>query len=35
MGERACLREFCPACDAPATTAEEACPDCGADLGGR
>lgn len=32
MGDRACWREFCPECDAPVTTVDEECPDCGADL---
>jgi len=32
MGERACYLEFCPACDAPVTMADERCPDCGEPL---
>ncbi|MFA9515930.1 zinc ribbon domain-containing protein [Halopenitus sp. H-Gu1] len=32
MGEPPCDRIFCPACDAPATTNDETCPDCGATL---
>lgn len=32
MGDPACHRVFCPACDAPATTADEECPECGRSL---
>lgn len=32
MGERACYRAFCPECDAPMTTVEDTCPDCGASV---
>ncbi|WP_157744241.1 zinc ribbon domain-containing protein [Halopenitus persicus] len=32
MGDRPCDRVFCPACDAPATTRDAECPDCGAVL---
>ena len=32
MCERACYLEFCPACDAQVTIADEECPDCGTDL---
>jgi hypothetical protein len=34
MGDRACYLEFCPACDASVSVADEACPDCGAALDG-
>lgn len=29
MGDPACHRVYCPACDLAVTTAEEECPDCG------
>lgn len=32
MGEDTCYRDFCPACDAPVSVADEQCPDCGAEL---
>jgi len=32
MGERACYRVFCPACDAPVTVVDAFCPDCGAPI---
>ena len=32
MGERACYRDFCPACDASVTVVDDTCPDCGARL---
>ncbi|WP_280536899.1 zinc ribbon domain-containing protein [Halopenitus sp. POP-27] len=32
MGDRPCDRVFCPTCDAPATTSDETCPDCGTPL---
>jgi predicted amidophosphoribosyltransferase len=32
MGDRACYRDFCPACDGPVTVVDETCPDCGARL---
>ncbi|MWV64437.1 hypothetical protein GRS48_06310 [Halorubrum sp. JWXQ-INN 858] len=32
MGDPACDRRFCPACDAPATRLDDACPDCGTRL---
>ncbi|MFW5964288.1 MAG: zinc ribbon domain-containing protein [Natronomonas sp.] len=34
MGDRACKRRFCPACDAPATDLDERCPECGEPLAG-
>lgn len=34
MGDRACDRAYCPACDAPVTVVDEECPDCGAPLDG-
>lgn len=32
MGDRACYREFCPACDAPVTIVDGECPACGREL---
>ncbi|MFB6080305.1 MAG: hypothetical protein ABEJ81_04840 [Haloferacaceae archaeon] len=32
MGERACYRAYCPACDAPVTIVDDRCPDCGESL---
>ncbi len=32
MGDRACYREFCPACDASVTIVDETCPECGREL---
>lgn len=29
MGDSACYREYCPACDLQITTVEETCPECG------
>lgn len=35
MGERACYRTFCDACDAPTTMTDDVCPACGAPLADR
>jgi predicted amidophosphoribosyltransferase len=32
MGDRACHRAFCPACDLQVTVVDEACPECGRSL---
>jgi len=32
MGDPACYRDFCPACDAQVTIVDGECPDCGASL---
>jgi hypothetical protein len=32
MGERACYRDYCPACDLQVTVVDEECPECGAAL---
>jgi len=32
MGDRTCLREFCPDCDAQVTIVDDECPDCGRQL---
>jgi len=32
MGERACYRDYCPACDLQVTVVDEECPECGAPL---
>jgi hypothetical protein len=32
MGERACQRDYCPACDLPVTVVDEECPECGTAL---
>jgi hypothetical protein len=32
MGDPACYRETCPACDAQVTIVEEECPECGRTL---
>jgi predicted amidophosphoribosyltransferase len=30
MGDPACYRDYCPACDAQITITDGECPDCGA-----
>jgi predicted amidophosphoribosyltransferase len=32
MGERACYLVYCEECDAPASIADDRCPDCSAPL---
>lgn len=32
MGDRACYREYCPACDRQVTIVDDECPECGAAL---
>ena len=32
MGDPACYRAFCPACDLQVTVTDEACPECGSEL---
>jgi rRNA maturation endonuclease Nob1 len=32
MGERACYRAVCPACDLHVSIADETCPECGAEI---
>jgi ribosomal protein S27AE len=32
MGDPACDRRFCPACDLAVTRADDACPECGASI---
>jgi RNA polymerase subunit RPABC4/transcription elongation factor Spt4 len=34
MGESACDRRFCPACDLAVSSADERCPECGARIDG-
>jgi len=33
MGDPACYRDYCPACDAQVTITDGECPECGASLG--
>lgn len=35
MGDPACYRDYCPACDLEVTITEGECPECGADLADR
>ncbi|CDK39614.1 hypothetical protein DM2_1325 [Halorubrum sp. DM2] len=35
MGDDACDREFCPACDLAVACTDEECPECGAPIGPR
>jgi len=32
MGDRACYRDYCPACDAQVTIVDNECPECGNEL---
>ena len=32
MGDDACYRDYCPACDLQVTIVDETCPECGAEL---
>ncbi|MBV0901714.1 DUF2089 domain-containing protein [Haloarcula salina] len=32
MGDPACYRDYCPACDMQVTITDGECPDCGASL---
>jgi len=34
MGDSACYREFCPACDMQVSVVDEECPECGRVLKG-
>lgn len=35
MGDPACYRDYCPACDRELLVTDEECPECGAELDAR